>query len=69
MHCYIAATLDRLQHSIPLRPQFAPHQWTQPAYGQKLQLDPIDESPKLEKNRNPLRTILRWVSPLLCTSC
>jgi hypothetical protein len=46
---YIAATLDRLQHSIPLCPQFAPHQWTQPAYGQKLQLAPIDESPKLDK--------------------
>jgi hypothetical protein len=46
---YIAATLERLQHPKPLRPQHAPHQWTQPAYGQKLQLAPIDETPKLDK--------------------
>jgi hypothetical protein len=46
---YIAATLERLQHGKPSRPQHAPHQWTQPAYGQKLQLAPIDDSPKLDK--------------------
>ena len=46
---YIASTLERLQHSKPIRPQHAPHQWTQPAYGQKLQLAPIDETPKLDK--------------------
>ena len=46
---YIASTLERLQHDKPVRPQFAPHQWTQPAYGQKLQLAPIDETPKLDK--------------------
>jgi hypothetical protein len=46
---YIASTLERLQHPKPARPQHAPHQWTQPAYGQKLQLAPIDGTPKLEK--------------------
>jgi hypothetical protein len=46
---YIAATLERLQHDAPQRPQFVPHQWTQPAYGQKLQLAPIDDSPKVNK--------------------
>jgi hypothetical protein len=46
---FILSTLERLQHSIPTRPQYAPHQWTQPAYGQKLQLAPIDENPKLDK--------------------
>ena len=46
---YIASTLERLQHPKPKRPQYAPHQWTQPAYGQKLQLAPIDETPKLDK--------------------
>jgi hypothetical protein len=46
---YIASMLERLQHRVPLRPQFAPHQWTQPAYGQKLQLAPIDDSQKLNK--------------------
>jgi hypothetical protein len=48
---YVATTLTRLQHRCPARPQYAPHQWTQPAYGQKLQLAPIDESPKLEKTK------------------
>jgi hypothetical protein len=46
---YIKAMLLRLQHPMPGRPQHAPHQWTQPAYGQKLQLAPIDETPKLDK--------------------
>ncbi len=46
---YIKSTLDRLQHPTPSRPQHAPHLWTQPAYGQKLQLAPIDETPKLDK--------------------
>jgi hypothetical protein len=46
---YIVATLERLQHRIPTRPQFAPHMWTKPAYGQKLQLAPINDSPKLDK--------------------
>jgi hypothetical protein len=48
---YVANTLARLQHRSPARPQFAPHQWTQPAYGQKLQLAPIDESPSLDNTQ------------------
>jgi hypothetical protein len=46
---YVANTLARLQHRRPARPQYAPHQWTQPAYGQKLQLAPVDDSPHLDK--------------------
>jgi hypothetical protein len=46
---YIPSALDRLQHRRPATPQFAPHQWTRSAYGQKLQMAPIDESPKLDK--------------------
>jgi hypothetical protein len=46
---YIMSTLERLQHPKPARPQHAPHQWTQPAYSQKLQLALIDETPKLDK--------------------
>jgi hypothetical protein len=48
---YVANTLERLQHRSPAHPQYAPHQWTQPAYGQKLQLAPINESPKLDKTK------------------
>ena len=46
---YITSTLECLQHPKPARPQHAPHQWTQLAYGQKLQLAPINETPKLDK--------------------
>jgi hypothetical protein len=46
---YIASTLERLQHPKPKQPQYAPHQWSQPAYGQKLQLAPINKTPKLDK--------------------
>jgi hypothetical protein len=42
--------LERLQHKKPRRPQHAPHLWNKPAYGQKLQLAPIDETPKLDKS-------------------
>jgi hypothetical protein len=45
---YVVSTLERLQHRKPTRPQFAPHQWTKPAYGQRLQLAPIDDSPSLD---------------------
>jgi hypothetical protein len=46
---YVTKTLEKLQHNSPAQPQHAPHQWTQPAYGQKLQLAPVDTSPKLDK--------------------
>jgi hypothetical protein len=46
---YVASTLEGLQHPPPSRPQHAPHLWTQPACGQKLQLAPIDDTPKLDK--------------------
>ena len=48
---YVASALERLQHRAPVRPQYAPHQWTQPAYGQKLQLAPIDDTPKLDATK------------------
>ena len=66
---YITSTLERLQHPKPAQPQHALHQWTQPAYGLKLQLAPINGTPKLRKNWNSLCSIMCWVSPLLCTCC
>jgi hypothetical protein len=46
---YVVSALDRLRHCAPLSAQFAPHKWSQPAYGQKLQLAPIDDTPSLDK--------------------
>jgi hypothetical protein len=34
---YIAAALHKFQHKKPAKPQDAPHTWTRPTYGQKVQ--------------------------------
>ena len=39
---YIVNALERLQHPAPSQPQYAPHRWTAPSYGSKVQLAPID---------------------------
>jgi hypothetical protein len=41
--------LQRFQHIPPKRQQHAPHKWTVPAFGQRLQMAPIDDAPKLDK--------------------
>ena len=45
---YIENALERLQHPAPSHPQFAPHRWTTPSYGSKVQLAPIDTTPLLD---------------------
>ena len=40
MLVYINKLRDRLSHPYPPRPQYAPHRWTQPAYGIKTQYAP-----------------------------
>eukprot|EP00957_Ditylum_brightwellii_P030420 2304081-Ditylum_brightwellii.AAC.1 len=34
---YVLKALEKFQHEKPKFPQFAPHKWNQPAYGQKVQ--------------------------------
>jgi hypothetical protein len=42
---YITAMLQKYQHPPAKRPQYAPHKWTEPAYGQYIQYAPLpDES-------------------------
>jgi hypothetical protein len=60
----VASTLEPLQHPTPDRPQHAPHQWTQPACGQKLQLAPLDETPKLDKK--DMHCVQSCAGSLLC---
>ena len=49
---YIKKLRDRLGHPDPSRPQYTPHRWTQPAYGQKTQFAPEpDLTDKLDKAR------------------
>jgi hypothetical protein len=52
---YVAAALHRFQHAKPSRRQDAPHAWTQPTYGAKIQFaEDDDNSPLL----SPLTTNL-----------
>jgi hypothetical protein len=46
---YIERVLKRFAHPLPSRPEDAPHQWTRPDYGAKVQFATnIDASPPLE---------------------
>ena len=44
---YIEKALKRLQHKKSKRPQYSPHNWTQPSYGSKVQMANFDDSPPL----------------------
>jgi hypothetical protein len=46
---YVPKALAKFQHDTPKSAQHAPHQWTQPAYGQKVQYANTDQSPLLNK--------------------
>ena len=51
MPVYVHNALKKFQHPIPYRPQYAPHRWTRPAFGTKMQFakDP-DTSEKINAN-------------------
>jgi hypothetical protein len=37
---YVKDALHKFQHPLPKRPQYAPHNWKVPAYGQRVQYAP-----------------------------
>jgi hypothetical protein len=41
---YIKDALHKFQHPFPKRPQYAPHNWMVPAYGQRIQFAPLPDS-------------------------
>ena len=45
---YIPASLKKLQHPKPAKPQYAPHPWVVRAYGQHIQMATVDESKKID---------------------
>jgi hypothetical protein len=49
MPSYVPKALSKFQHPAPISPQHAPHQWTKPVYGQKIQFANTDTSPLLNK--------------------
>ena len=42
MKIYIPALLKKLQHPKPAKPQYAPHPWVVPAYGQHIKMAKVD---------------------------
>jgi hypothetical protein len=47
MHGYIKDALHKFQHPMPKHPQYAPHNWTVPAYGQRIQYVPLPDATPL----------------------
>ena len=45
---YIPVLLHKLQHPKPTNPQYAPHPWIFPAYGQHIQMATVDKSKKID---------------------
>jgi hypothetical protein len=45
MSGYIKDALRKFQHPMPKRPQYAPRNWTVPAYGQCIQYEPLPDAP------------------------
>jgi hypothetical protein len=41
---YIKDALHKFQYPVPKRPQYAPHNWTFPAYGQRIQYAPLPDA-------------------------
>jgi hypothetical protein len=41
---YIKDALHKFQHQLPTRPQYAPYNWTVPAYGQRIQYAPLPDA-------------------------
>ena len=63
---YIPALLQKLQHPKPTKPQYAPHPWVVPAYGQRIQMATVDESKKIDSKG--IRRVQSIVGSLLYQS-
>jgi hypothetical protein len=47
---YIEDALHKFQHPIPKRPQYAPHNWTVPDYGRRIQYSPLPDATTLQQH-------------------
>jgi hypothetical protein len=66
---YIKDALHKFQNPLPKRPQYAPHNWTVPAYGQRIQYAPLPDAARLQQHQKshgpkqlwaPSSTMLGW---------
>eukprot|EP00957_Ditylum_brightwellii_P007376 559002-Ditylum_brightwellii.AAC.1 len=47
---FMPKSLQKFQYTTPFKPQYAPHKWNQPKYGQKIQYTlPLDTLDSLDK--------------------
>jgi hypothetical protein len=55
---YITAMLNKYQHPPSKRPQYAPHTWTEPAYGQRIQYAPAPDDSAAACHNVAIKTII-----------
>ena len=74
---YVAKALKKYNHPPPLKPQLAPHKWSQPAYGKKIQYATIPDQTNLldKKDKQKIQSIVgtflyygRAVEPTVLTA-
>ena len=65
---YIKKLRGRLGHPTPARPQYAPHRWTQPAYGQCTQFAPQPDLTSL-LNKPGIKYVQSTTGSLLYYGC
>jgi hypothetical protein len=53
---YIKDALHKSQHPIPKLPQYAPHNWKVPAYGQHIKYAPLPDAPPPETAQDIIRS-------------
>ena len=74
---YLPRALEQFNHPSPIRPQYAPHKWSRPNYGQKIQyVQPGDDTSRLDvKGQQQVQAIVgkflyygRAVDPTVLTA-
>ena len=64
MKHYVIKALQKLQHTFPKRPQYAPHKWTVPIYGQNRQYAPDPDTSALLPQKD-IKRVQRVVGSFL----
>ena len=52
---YVPAARNKFQHKDPKKPQYSPHSWSKPVYGQKVQWVKEDPNSPLLRGENIIR--------------
>jgi hypothetical protein len=62
---YVKTALHKFQHKPLTRPAHAPHQWSQPVYGKKVQFDPEPEQSDIITDPKTIKRLQSIVSTFL----